>query len=117
MKISCTTQRFAGYLVAKCLKEWSNFTHFFFFFFYKKTSVPVMTGGCGSLLPSRYFQKINTLNVSFQGEGDVLTMSEKVTAFQKKFVLWREHSENRRSEMFPSLCDFCFGLVLLLNTM
>ena len=30
MKISCTTQRLAGYLVAKCLKELSNFTHFSF---------------------------------------------------------------------------------------
>lgn len=52
------------------------------------------------------FEKINTLNLSLQGKGDVLTMSEKVTAFQKKLVLWKEHFENGCLEIFPSLCDF-----------
>ncbi|KAG6925167.1 zinc finger BED-type containing 5 [Chelydra serpentina] len=52
------------------------------------------------------FEKINTLNLSLQGKDDVLTMSEKVIAFQKKLVLWREHFENGCLEMFPSLCDF-----------
>lgn len=59
-----------------------------------------------SLLPSRYFQKINTLNVSLQGKGDVLTKSETITAFQRKLILWRQHFENGCLEMFPSLCDF-----------
>ncbi|KAG6934017.1 zinc finger BED-type containing 5 [Chelydra serpentina] len=45
------------------------------------------------------FEKINTLNLSLQGNGDVLT-SEKVTAYRKKLVLWRAHFENR-----------CFGNV------
>uniref|UniRef100_K7GJS8 DUF4371 domain-containing protein n=1 Tax=Pelodiscus sinensis TaxID=13735 RepID=K7GJS8_PELSI len=52
------------------------------------------------------FKKISTLNLSLQGKGNFLTMSEKVTAFQKKLVLWREHFENRCLERFPSLCDF-----------
>ncbi|CAM5151165.1 unnamed protein product [Natator depressus] len=46
------------------------------------------------------FEKINALNLSLQGKGDVLTMREKVTAFQKKLMLWREHFENGCLEMF-----------------
>ena len=45
------------------------------------------------------FEKINTLYVSLQGEGDILTKSEKVTAFQKKLMLWREHLEKSCLEM------------------
>uniref|UniRef100_A0A7M4ESN5 exo-alpha-sialidase n=1 Tax=Crocodylus porosus TaxID=8502 RepID=A0A7M4ESN5_CROPO len=56
--------------------------------------------------PTDILEKINTLNLSLQGKGDVLTMSEKVTAFQKKLMLWRQHFENGCLEMFPSLCDF-----------
>ncbi|CAM5073328.1 unnamed protein product [Natator depressus] len=50
--------------------------------------------------------EINTLNLSLQGKSDILTMSEKVTTFRKKLVLWREQFENGCLEMFPSLCDF-----------
>uniref|UniRef100_K7FR34 DUF4371 domain-containing protein n=1 Tax=Pelodiscus sinensis TaxID=13735 RepID=K7FR34_PELSI len=57
-------------------------------------------------LSADIFAIINTLNLSLQGKGDILTMSEKVTAFQKKLVLWRKHFENRCLERFPSLCDF-----------
>lgn len=40
------------------------------------------------------FKKINRLNVSLQGKGDVLTMSEQVAVFQKKLMLWGENFEN-----------------------
>lgn len=52
------------------------------------------------------FEKVNMLNLSLQGKGNILTMSEKVTAFRKKIVMWRENFEKGCLEMFPSLCDF-----------
>lgn len=52
------------------------------------------------------FEKVNMLNLSLQGKGDILTMSEKVRAFRKKIVMWRENIEKRCLEMFSSLCDF-----------
>lgn len=52
------------------------------------------------------FEKVNILNLSLQGKGDILTMSEKVTAFQKKIMMWRGNLEKGSLEMFPSLCDF-----------
>lgn len=62
VKIFHTTGRFAGYLATECLKELSNFKHFFFlafvlflfflFILHEKPSVAdlltfcLMTGGC-----------------------------------------------------------------------
>ena len=39
-KILCTIQKFAGYLVAKYLKNLSNLSMKAILFFYKKTTVP-----------------------------------------------------------------------------
>lgn len=33
-------------------------------------------------------------------------MSEKITAFLKKVIVWREHFENRSLEIIPSSRDF-----------
>lgn len=52
------------------------------------------------------FEKVNCLNLSLQGHRDVLTMSEKITAFRKKLLLWRENFENGSLEMFPTLSEF-----------
>jgi len=41
------------------------------------------------------FKIINTLNVFLQSEGDALPMSDKITAFQRKLALWREHFGNK----------------------
>lgn len=54
---------------------------------------------------SQYFRKMKTFNLSLQGEANVLAMSEKITAFLKKPIVWREHFENRSLETFPSSCD------------
>lgn len=49
------------------------------------------------------FEKVNMFNLSLLGKGDILTMAEKVTAFRKKIMMWRENLEKGSLEMFPSL--------------
>lgn len=50
-------------------------------------------------------KKINRLNVSLQGKGDILTMSGKVTVFPKR-MLWREHFEKYVLKIISLLKDF-----------
>ncbi|CAM4578783.1 unnamed protein product [Caretta caretta] len=106
MKIFCTTQRFAGYLVAKCLRVVELKDELLIFLLQKDKCSKFADLFCDDKWLSEVcyladmFKKINALNLSLQGKGDVLTMSEKVTAFQKKLMLWREHFENGCLEMF-----------------
>lgn len=80
------------------------------FFFHKTTCSKFADLFCdGKWLPvvcylADVFEKINTLYVSLQGEGDILTKSEKVAAFQRKLMLWREHLEKSSLEIMLLWC-------------
>ena len=53
------------------------------------------------------FDKLNSLNLSLQGPNtNVLTLSDKVTAFTKKLERWAARVEEGSVEMFPELEDF-----------
>ena len=50
------------------------------------------------------FQHLNNLNRSMQGKNEnILTSTDKLSAFQKKLSIWKRNYINRNFEMFPSL--------------
>lgn len=79
MKIFCTTQRFAGYLVAKHLKVVKDELCIFLSQKDKGSKFADLFRDDKSLSVACYladiFKKINTLNLSLQGKGDVLRTS------------------------------------------
>ncbi|XP_068115052.1 zinc finger BED domain-containing protein 5-like [Hyperolius riggenbachi] len=54
------------------------------------------------------FQKLNVLNLSLQGKNThILKLSEKISAFKKKLILWRRKlEENDWKDCFPLMHDF-----------
>ena len=50
------------------------------------------------------FQHLNNLNRSMQGKNEnILTSTDKLSAFQKKLVIWKRNYMNGNFEMFPSV--------------
>lgn len=98
----------------KVLKRVVKLKDEYAFFFHRKTSKCSKSADLScdekglSVLRylGQYFRKMKTFNLSLQGEGDVLAMSEKITALLNKLIVWREHFENRSLETFPSSCDY-----------
>lgn len=120
MKIFCAIQRFAGYLVANSFKRVLELKNDIVelkdelcIFFYKKTSVPNFADlFCDDRWLSvvcylaDIFCKIMMLSLSFKVKVTSLGMNEKLTAFHRKIMIWRENFEKGCLEMFPLLCDF-----------
>lgn len=53
------------------------------------------------------FDKLNSLNVSLQGPNtNILSLSDKITAFKRKLERWAAQVEEGSVEMFPELDDF-----------
>ena len=50
------------------------------------------------------FQHLNNLNRSMQGKNEnILSSTDKLSAFQKKLSIWKRNYINSNFEMFPSL--------------
>ncbi|XP_067249349.1 zinc finger BED domain-containing protein 5-like [Chanodichthys erythropterus] len=63
------------------------------------------------------FEKLNGLNVSLQGENtNILYLNDKVQAFARKLVRWRERVEMGRIDMFPELEEFMEENALSVNS-
>ncbi|XP_057184172.1 zinc finger MYM-type protein 6-like [Triplophysa rosa] len=53
------------------------------------------------------FNILNSLNLSIQGgHTSILEVSDKITAFMKKTVLWRRRIQDGLTDMFPQLSEF-----------
>uniref|UniRef100_A0A8C1YEQ7 Uncharacterized protein n=1 Tax=Cyprinus carpio TaxID=7962 RepID=A0A8C1YEQ7_CYPCA len=63
------------------------------------------------------FEKLNGLNVSLQGENtNILYLNDKVQAFARKLVRWRERVEMGRIDMFSELEEFMEENALSVNS-
>jgi len=53
------------------------------------------------------FDKLNCLNLSLQGKNtNILFLSDKINAFKKKILLWKNYIEDDKFEMFSCLSGF-----------
>lgn len=55
-----------------------------------------------SNLPSRYFET-HVLNISMKGRDQTVRLSEKLTAFKGKFMLWKSKIKTGKTASFPIL--------------
>ncbi|XP_073667603.1 SCAN domain-containing protein 3-like [Paramisgurnus dabryanus] len=63
------------------------------------------------------FEKLNGLNLSLQGENtNILYLNDKVQAFARKLVRWRERVEMGRIDMFSELEEFMEENALSVNS-
>jgi len=53
------------------------------------------------------FEKLNCLNLSLQGKNtNILFLSDKINAFKKKILLWKNYIDDDKFEMFSCLSEF-----------
>ena len=53
------------------------------------------------------FASVNELNTSMQGrDQNIITLSEKLSAFKEKLLLWKGKLERGRTAAFPSLNEY-----------